>query len=853
METNFSNNEGFSGFIQSTTKFSASIATFVTGVDAFNSGNVNFVSTLKTWGKTFSLTSLIAATEKIAGRYLDARVDLTKSLSLVGTKKDKMMDLIQSERESLLLYGVTIKDTSEIMKGLVREFGTIDLATKEDGLIKSTALMAKGFHTTNEAMAEVVGKFSVLNGMDKLGIEGAMGSLAATADAANVSSAAVFDNLKSASNMMYLFNMKGDDAEKKWAKMGTTMTAMGVNMGSAIDASQEFRNVGSAVSKSAELSALGIQLGPTALMQQAYDPTNIDKNMFNVFGQMEGKTEAEKFAISQSASGAFGMSRDEFMSAFSKAQNFDQFDAVIAGNADAIKAWEEQTEEAKHFSERLDSLIEVVVKDLIDPFMAPLVETLQSIFGALTSGPGIIALQGIAGIVGGMFLLQKAKQGVDAIGGLIGGGGPAGMRNMLANGRVGSSVIRGLGSKNKFVRGISGFGSKLLGGGSGMAGGGGMPGGGMPGGGMPGAGGPGGAGGMFQNMSGSGLIKGAAAMVIMAGAMFLMAKALKQFEGLDWKTLGMAGATLVGMTAAFVAIGMVMSSGVGTVAILAGAAAIVILGVAMIPAAYAMKIFGDAAIKMSAAVKPLLEIITGGLLSAFTVLSDTVVRVFQIISDSIQPFGNMVGNMVTKVGMAIQPLLEMFTGVFLTGFQTLSNTIITVVQTMTGAIEPFGNMVTKIFGAISEGFNSTILTMTDSIKGLASGEFDYMGAAKGIAAMGLAVGTFGTVTAGAGLAKGAADKISGLFGMDENAFNPIEGLGKVAKQYVTPLQQTGVAIQNIADGMERISKVNELGNLAIDSNVNSSSGRMLEANIRIDMNGTKLAEQLEHIWAGDKK
>ena len=158
----------------------------------------------------------------------------------------------------------------------------------------------------------------------------------------------------------------------------------------------------------------------------------------------------------------------------------------------------------------------------------------------------------------------------------------------------------------------------------------------------------------------------------------------------------MAGATLVGLTAAFVVIGTVMSSGVGTVAILAGAAAIAILGVAMIPAAYAMSTFGDAAIK-------------------------------------------------------------------------------------------FGTALSSVIGAVSTGFVTVITGVANSLDQIVAPGADYFTAAAGIWALSSAIGAFG----GASVVGGIGSFVGNLLGSGSS----IESLGKFAKQYATPLQVVGEAVQ----------------------------------------------------------
>lgn len=90
------------------------------------------------------------------------------------------------------------------------------------------------------------------------------------------------------------------------------------------------------------------------------------------------------------------------------------------------------------------------------------------------------------------------------------------------------------------------------------------------------------------------VLLGAAGMVVLAGALWLLGKALQTFNGINWTTLGIAAVALIGFATAAGIMGIPPI----LAAIIAGSAAIGILGVAiglfglgLIPVAYAMKLF----------------------------------------------------------------------------------------------------------------------------------------------------------------------------------------------------------------------------------------------------------------------
>ena len=88
------------------------------------------------------------------------------------------------------------------------------------------------------------------------------------------------------------------------------------------------------------------------------------------------------------------------------------------------------------------------------------------------------------------------------------------------------------------------------------------------------------------------LLAGAAAMVVAAGAVFVFAKATQEFMEVSWSAVGKAIVSLAALVGAVVALGVLMSSGVGAVAILAGAAAMVVMAGALYILGKAMQEIG---------------------------------------------------------------------------------------------------------------------------------------------------------------------------------------------------------------------------------------------------------------------
>lgn len=85
------------------------------------------------------------------------------------------------------------------------------------------------------------------------------------------------------------------------------------------------------------------------------------------------------------------------------------------------------------------------------------------------------------------------------------------------------------------------------------------------------------------------VLKGAAAMLLVAASVAVLGFGLQQFMGLDWPALAMAGVAMIGLLGILTLLGMFMMSGVGAAALLAGAAAMLIVASSLLVLGYAIQ------------------------------------------------------------------------------------------------------------------------------------------------------------------------------------------------------------------------------------------------------------------------
>jgi hypothetical protein len=85
------------------------------------------------------------------------------------------------------------------------------------------------------------------------------------------------------------------------------------------------------------------------------------------------------------------------------------------------------------------------------------------------------------------------------------------------------------------------------------------------------------------------VLQGAAAMAIVAGAVFIFGKAVQQFTEVSWGDVGKAVVGMLALVGAVALVGAIMMSGVGAIAILAGAAAMLIMASAVLVLGYGVQ------------------------------------------------------------------------------------------------------------------------------------------------------------------------------------------------------------------------------------------------------------------------
>ena len=427
---------------------------------------------------------------------------------------------------------------------------------------------------------------------------------------------------------------------------------------------------------------------------------------------------------------------------------------MVHGMLDATEAGGGFDEIIESISSTVKGIIPIV--KTVFSVMTALIKPVMSIFGFISNiGSSVVQVKDATGKLTGQTEVVKSSFGgilgvVTAIGAAFAGKALLGkgmdmLKDKAAD--VGKSVLKNIGGSLSKVGGKFG---KVAGKALGKGGGAKIPK--MPG--AKAAKGKGGGGFMdslveaFNKMDTKKMIQGAAALVILSIALYITAKAVQEFMKTDWDAMAKAGVALLGL----VGIAYLISKVKG--AMIEGAAAMIILGIALGIVGLALQLFASIAwedlAKAGVALLGLVGI--AALLGTFAPLFLIGAFVLGVLGVALIIFAGAMW-ILGKAMEGVVPLME-------TAFNGISTIITTI-----------GDSIVKIINAVAGGITGVI----DKIMGLADLNGKNLGdVALGISALGVAIAGFG---AGSGIGAGL-DGLGKLLGGD----SPIEQIVKITKE-----------------------------------------------------------------------
>jgi hypothetical protein len=359
-----------------------------------------------------------------------------------------------------------------------------------------------------------------------------------------INTKAVLEDVANVSNATYLNMGKSVEALTQAA---TKARSLGLSLQQVEQISESMLNFEDSIGK--ELEAQLLTGGQVNLAKaREYALTGDMKGLTEEIGKQEGILNAFKtknVVAQKAAADALGITREEL------ANMTMQQELNVLGAENFKKQYGESAYEslkARSAAEKFGDAVEKI-KDLLGSVLqgfSPIIDALTFILD-LPFVPYILAAVVAAKILGGTF------------------------KGMLSTiGSLGKGVGGLFSKKEDIASAVAGKGEAVTGGGTGSITD------------------------SIQKINPGKLLAGAAALAIAAGAMFILGKAMQQFQGIGMETYLGAGAALLGLTLALA--GLSMLSGpvlVGAAALLVGAAAIFVLGKALQEVGKALPIMAE--------------------------------------------------------------------------------------------------------------------------------------------------------------------------------------------------------------------------------------------------------------------
>lgn len=433
------------------------------------------------------------------------------------------------------LSGASAKDSMEVMSAMREELGSIEEVTRSARL--EAVSLAKTFGISNQEAAQLTAQLSTMPGATMDSANNTAEFAGNMAKAAGVAPGAVLKDMAKNSEAVATY---GKDGGKNMAVMAVAAKKVGVEMGSMVNAAEQLLDFESSIEKQMEASVLlgrEINLDKARQLALEGDLAGATKEMLANVG---GEAEFNKMnAIQRKAlADSMGVSVGELQK---MVKNQDALTDLTQEQQEALAAGETTMDElaanASGFGSKMWEVGSTITSGVIG-------------LGEMTNGlkEGVAAAKdlgkGLMNVVGG--ILPKMSASLKSMGGNL-KDKFGGIKDKLSGAASKTAEASAAASKTP-------------------------PGAGKSMGGLTKA---------IEKIKPGKLLAGAAALVLVAAAVFVFAKAAQEFAEVSWESIGKAIVAMLALVGALALVGMIMMSGVGAVAILAGAGAMLIMAAAL--------------------------------------------------------------------------------------------------------------------------------------------------------------------------------------------------------------------------------------------------------------------------------
>lgn len=554
-------------FGQNVTKFAASIATFEFASSKFGKFSDEMRSVtddLTRWVEVFSLSHIVLSIKELVREIDSVSADLTRTLGVLGSQREQIRNAIASQAGDLAQYGISISKITESQIALVKELRDFTQFSNAQ-LARTNALVMDVFGFAEEAGARVIGGLMRFGGATERDIRSFFEDTVTLSKDLNISYRDVADNIANSTHILAIFNTRSAEARKSFAQMAAYATAIGLDLGQAVDTSERFLSIQEAISGAAGLTRLGVGMSPIELLSMAQrGPGEIERNVLDrltqiISPEMQGSAYAR--IIARGIGEQLGMTGPEVLDKLDRHRRVSEL--MLKTGMSRTAALEEIKKSSMTLGDRFEAVYKTILTDVAIPIGKTIIPVFETIAGWLAKlvdkvgGVGIMLTAAISIATTKLILaITRARLG-------------GGIRETLSQ-RLASRFGEAAAPKSTITSPSD----------------------------LPGM--------RFAKKSGfnfpapAQLLATGAAMIAFAGSMWVLSKAFQNFsEGVSWKGVA-TGITIMG---AFVGSMVLLTS------ILTTAAAPVAIGTALlIGLAGAMWISSKAFQNFSTAIQPLAEV-----------------------------------------------------------------------------------------------------------------------------------------------------------------------------------------------------------------------------------------------------
>ena len=484
-------------------------------------------------------------TSTTGGRLGAALIGVGYTIDKLGKSTRELGGFIGSAGVSATGLSLVFPQALEATKGLASELGGVEDLSFQTQL--NTNLMATNMGISGSEAAKLTGAFARLNGGS---VETAQNLAASTKEFAKQNGVIPSQVMADVANSTQAFAEYGRDGGKNIAQAAVQAAKLGVNMSTLTSVTDSLLDFETSITKELELGAmLGRNINLNKARQLAYDG-KIGASVKETLKELGGIESFNKMDIFQkrAAAEAAGMTVEQFQKMASNLDKLNDDGTIQLSTFESMKETLTAlvTGPLGTFTKGLGSAAIAVGQMGFD---------VKGMLGSLKEGAKTLMSKGWQMLTGGDALSKAKKAGLSDKQIASGFGGKDAKDKLLGKK---DSIVEKLKTKKlpstKADTSVSDKLNKTTGG---------------------------------KGMKIGNILKGAAAILILSAALFVAAKAFQEFGSVTWSAVAMGLVGLAGMAAIAMVLGKVTGQ------IIQGSIAVALLGLALIPFAYSMKMMAD--------------------------------------------------------------------------------------------------------------------------------------------------------------------------------------------------------------------------------------------------------------------